>query len=98
MVSLESWSFLSLKGFHTVTARVTLTQVYSNPSDAVTTRCKYLFAVPASAAICAFNMQTSDGRVIVGRAKEKDQAREEHEEALKSGHFTGLVNYVTDDG
>jgi hypothetical protein len=56
-----------------------------------------MFPVPASAAICAFKMTTSDGRTVTGVAKERESAREEYEQALRAGQFTGLVNYVTDD-
>ncbi|GLB36532.1 putative vault protein inter-alpha-trypsin domain [Lyophyllum shimeji] len=80
-----------------VSAKVTLSQIYSNPLDMMTTRCKYMFPVPASAAICAFRMTTSNGRTVTGVAKEKDTAQEEYEAALRQGNFTGLVNYVTDD-
>jgi Vault protein inter-alpha-trypsin domain len=80
-----------------VSARVTLTQVYSNPSDRITNRCKYCFPVPANAAICAFSMTTSDGRTITGIAKDKDQAREEYQEALDAGKSAGILEYVTDD-
>jgi hypothetical protein len=80
-----------------VSARVTLTQIYSNPSDTTTSRCKFCFPVPENAAICAFGMTTSDGRTITGIAKEKDQAREEYEDALGAGKFAGILDYVTDD-
>jgi hypothetical protein len=42
-------------------------------------------------------METSDGRIITGIAKEKDKAREEFEEALVAGRTAGLLDYVTDD-
>ncbi|RDB29586.1 hypothetical protein Hypma_015119 [Hypsizygus marmoreus] len=80
-----------------LSARVTLAQKFFNASDITTGRCKYLFPVPASAAICAFDIQTSDGRTIVGVAKEKDVAQVQYEEALSAGKFAGLANYVTDD-
>lgn len=53
--------------------------------------------MPENAAICAFGMTTSDGRTIIGTAKEKDQAREEYEEAVGAGKFAGILDYVTDD-
>ncbi|KAG6837909.1 hypothetical protein H0H93_013062 [Arthromyces matolae] len=56
-----------------------------------------MFPVPASAAICAFQMETSDGRVVTGVAKEKEAAQQEFEQATHGGHFAGLINYVTDD-
>jgi hypothetical protein len=42
-------------------------------------------------------METSDGRTVLGLVKEKDQAREQYEQALRAGQFAGLINYVTDD-
>ncbi|KAF8061005.1 von Willebrand domain-containing protein [Lyophyllum atratum] len=80
-----------------VSAKVTLSQTYSNPLDACTSRCKYMFPVPASAAICAFNMTTSDGRTVTGVAKERESAQHEYEEAVRAGQLAGLAVYVTDD-
>ncbi|KAG6919553.1 hypothetical protein DXG01_004216 [Tephrocybe rancida] len=80
-----------------VSARVTLRQTYINPTNTVTSRCKYMFPVPASAGICAFNMETSDGRILRGEAKDKDIARKEYEDALQAGQLAGLVNHATDD-
>lgn len=81
----------------TVSSRVTVNQTYVNHSDHPTSKARYYFPVPASAAICSFEMRTSRGRVITGVAKEKLQAREEHERAIASGRFTGLLEWVTDD-
>ncbi|KAF7437223.1 hypothetical protein PC9H_004059 [Pleurotus ostreatus] len=80
-----------------VSAKVTIDQVYSNPSDTATSRAKYLFPVPASAAICAFEARKSDGTVIVSKCMDKDLAAERHERAIRDGKFTGLLETVTDD-
>ncbi|KAK0466380.1 von Willebrand factor type A domain-containing protein [Desarmillaria tabescens] len=80
-----------------VSSRVTLSQTYVNPSDHPTSKARYYFPVPASAAICSFEMRTSRGQVITGIAKEKLQAREEHEQAVASGRSTALVEWVSDD-
>ncbi|KAF4572545.1 hypothetical protein EYR36_007053 [Pleurotus pulmonarius] len=80
-----------------VSAKVTIDQVYSNPTDAATSRAKYLFPVPASAAICAFEARKSDGSVIVSKCMDKDLAAERHERAIRDGKFTGLLETVTDD-
>lgn len=74
-----------------------MTQVYHNSSDSSTGRCKYCFPVPENAAICAFGMTTSDGHALRGIAKEKDQAREEYQDALNSRKFAGILDYVTGD-
>jgi hypothetical protein len=77
---------------------VTLTQKYTNTSETATSRAKYVFPVPSRAAVCGFQMKHADGRVIVGVSKEKSKAAEEHEAAVREGKFTGLLEWVTDDG
>lgn len=81
-----------------VSAKVALSQVFVNNSDAPTPRAKYVFPVPARAAVCAFEMQMEDGRVINGIAKEKQKAAEEHRKAIKQGRVTGLTEWAKDDG
>ncbi|ESK86235.1 von willebrand domain-containing protein [Moniliophthora roreri MCA 2997] len=80
-----------------VSARVTVTQVFSNPNDHPTGRAVYFFSVPASASICAFEMQTSDDRVIRAKCVHKDIAREKYEAALSQGMEASLLEWVTDD-
>ena len=75
-----------------------LTQTFTNTSDTSTSRAKYVFPVPSRAAVCAFEMIHADGRTIVGVSKEKQKATEEHEAAIREGKFTGLLEWVTDDG
>jgi Vault protein inter-alpha-trypsin domain len=77
---------------------VVLTQTYTNTSETSTSRAKYVFPVPSRAAVCAFEMNHADGRTIVGVSKEKQKAAEEHEAAIREGKFTGLLEWVTDDG
>ena len=81
-----------------MSATVTLTQSFWQYSLESTDRWKYVFPVPASAAVCAFEMRTEDGRDIVAVAKEKETARKEYEQAVEDGRVTGLVEQVTDDG
>ncbi|KAG1893340.1 uncharacterized protein F5891DRAFT_1207717 [Suillus fuscotomentosus] len=57
-----------------ISARVVLSQVFENVSDSPTSRAKYVFPLPASAAACAFELEHADGRVIVSVAKEKSEA------------------------
>ena len=80
----------------TVSARVTLRQKYSNPSELATGHAKYVFPVPARAAVCAFEMHFADGRVVTGVAKEKQQASEEYKAAVREGKASALVDWVTD--
>ncbi|KAJ7022030.1 hypothetical protein C8F04DRAFT_1139174 [Mycena alexandri] len=80
-----------------VAARVTLEQVYRNPLNTATSRAVYYFPVPASGAVCAFEMRTSDDRIVKAACKEKTQAREEYEQALSQGQETSLLEWVADD-
>ncbi len=64
----------------------------------MTSRAKYLFPVPARAAVCGFEMHTEDGRSITAIAKEKEGARREHMQAIQQGRTTGLVEHATEDG
>ncbi len=43
-------------------------------------------------------MHLEDGRVLIGTAKEKDQAAQEYEKALRDGKQASLVEWVADDG
>ncbi|THH32860.1 hypothetical protein EUX98_g1355 [Antrodiella citrinella] len=79
-----------------VSARVTLTQLFDNSSDDSSPRAKYVFPLPASAAIRAFEM-ICDGRIIYGVAKERQQAEQDHQQALTDGKMTSLVEWATDD-
>ncbi|CAL1710155.1 unnamed protein product [Somion occarium] len=77
---------------------VILTQVFSNHgSRHKTSQTRYVFPIPARGAVCAFQMQTEDGRVIRGIAKERNQAAAEHAQAIQAGKLTSLVEWSTDD-
>ncbi len=82
----------------TVSARVDIIQRFHNPSPNATPRAKYLFPVPARAAICGFEMHTADDRLLLGKVKQRQQARAEHEAALRQGKATALLDWATDDG
>ena len=81
-----------------VSARITLQQIFHNTSENSTSRAKYVFPVPARAAVCAFEMRMGDGRVVIGLVKEKTNARKEHEQAIQRGKSTALIEWATDDG
>ena len=81
-----------------VSATVTLTQTFWQCSPKPTSQAKYIFPVPARAAVCGFEMRTEDGRIITAVAKEKETARREHVQAIRQGRLTGLVEHVKDDG
>ncbi|KAG1809579.1 von Willebrand factor type A domain-containing protein [Suillus subaureus] len=80
-----------------VSARVVLSQVFENVSESPTSRAKYVFPLPESAAACAFELEHADGRVIVGVAKEKSEAAQAFQSAVDAGKTAGLVEWVTDD-
>jgi hypothetical protein len=73
-----------------VSACVTLKQTFINPSDVMTDQTKYVFPVPAHAAVCAFEMHFKD-------SKEKAQAAREYETAVQAGKAAALVDWVADD-
>ncbi len=81
-----------------VSAKVQLSQAFVNNSNVPTPRAKYVFPVPARAAVCAFEMQMEDGRVVSGIAKEKQKAAQEHRKAMREGRVTSLMEWATDDG
>ena len=87
-----------LRGAHLVSATVTLTQTFWQYSPQPVSRAKYVFPVPARAAVCGFEMRTEDGRIITAISMEKETARREHEQAIQQGRLTGLVEHVQDDG
>ena len=97
MIHSCSSLILSLTSLYiVVSARVTLTQVFYNPSRTSSPRAKYVFPLPAKAAVCAFEMRCDD-RVITGIAKERQQAEAEHAQAVQEGKSTALVEWVSDD-
>ncbi|KAG2353810.1 hypothetical protein BDR07DRAFT_1495616 [Suillus spraguei] len=67
-----------------VSARVMLSQVFENESESPTSRAKYVFPLPASAVICAIELEHADGRVITGATKEKSEAPERAMDAVNS--------------
>ncbi|KAA1473925.1 hypothetical protein DENSPDRAFT_882390 [Dentipellis sp. KUC8613] len=80
-----------------VSAEITISHTFTNPKNAETGSAKYVFPLPARAAVCAFEMRRSDGEVIFGVVKEKDLAAREYDDAVRDGHFAGLVEAATDD-
>ena len=87
-----------LKLWRVVSAIVSLRQKFWHYLPSPASQAKYVFPVPARAAVCGFEMRTEDGRVITAVAKEKETARREHAQAIRQGRLTGLVEHVKDDG
>ncbi|KIP02807.1 hypothetical protein PHLGIDRAFT_130535 [Phlebiopsis gigantea 11061_1 CR5-6] len=80
-----------------VSALVTVSQHFWQFSPVGLTQAKYVFPVPARAAVCGFEMAAEDGKIITAVVKEREEARREHQAALSQGLMTGLVEHVTDD-
>ncbi|KAI6035788.1 hypothetical protein EDC04DRAFT_2704069 [Pisolithus marmoratus] len=78
-------------------ARLVLTQVFQNESDSPTARAKYVFPLPERSAVCAFELEHADGRVIVGKVEESESAARTFETAVAAGKTAALVERVTDD-
>lgn len=81
----------------TVSSRIVLIQTFYNPSSEPTGRGKYVFPLPANAAVCAFELALEDGSVIIGEVKEKGEAELTFTRAVEQGRTTALVEGVTDD-
>ncbi|KAH9830990.1 uncharacterized protein C8Q71DRAFT_862124 [Rhodofomes roseus] len=81
-----------------VLARVTLTQHFANTNrSGASATARYVFPVPAGGAVCAFEMRTADGRVVVGEVKEAHRAEIEYKEAVAHNKFAGLLAQATSD-
>ncbi|KAG8219177.1 VIT domain-containing protein, partial [Butyriboletus roseoflavus] len=80
-----------------ISSRIVLSQTFYNPSDEPTGRAKYVFPLPANAAVCAFELELEDGSVIIGEVKEKEEAALTFTRAVEQGKPTALVERVTDD-
>ncbi|KAJ3529473.1 hypothetical protein NM688_g7851 [Phlebia brevispora] len=80
-----------------VSATVTFTQTFWQGHSTQTKRAKYVFPIPAHAAICGFEMSTEDGRTVTAVAKETETAKQEHEQAIQEGKMTGLVVMASGD-
>jgi len=71
-------------------ARVTVHQCYRNRED-VPLEVVYVFPLDEGAAVCGFEA-TVDGVRYVGRAKERDEAFNEYDDALEAGHGGFLLD------
>ena len=79
-----------------VHASVFLSQKFENTlSSAVAAT--YTFTMAAGAAICGFEMIREDGTKVEGIVKEKAEAKQEYEEAIRQGFTAGLGEEQTKD-
>jgi len=72
-----------------LTARTQLTQVFANPYD-MPLEATYIFPLPDRAAVTAMRMEVAD-RVIDAVLKERQQAREEYDQAIVAGHRAAIA-------
>ncbi|GAA5929867.1 hypothetical protein JCM10213_002807 [Rhodosporidiobolus nylandii] len=79
-----------------LSAQVQLRQVYRNDSSS-TLDAAYVFPVPDRAAVCAFAMVKQDGSRVVGVVEEKEEARQQYEEAVQAGKLASLAEQATPD-
>ncbi|KIP04028.1 hypothetical protein PHLGIDRAFT_212597 [Phlebiopsis gigantea 11061_1 CR5-6] len=79
-----------------VSTIVTITQHFWQYAPDGIKQAKYVFPIPARAAVCGFAM-TAGETTITAVAKEKEEAAREHNAAISHGYMTGLVQHVTED-
>lgn len=78
-----------------ISARVTLSQVFENESDSPTSRAKYVFPLPASASVCAFELKHADGRILTGIAEETSEATRTFDGTAYTRESAGLDQLFT---
>lgn len=77
-------------------AKVTLAQRYKNPLSTPVT-VNYIFPMDEQAAITDFSAEFSNGRRLIGLIKAKEQAKQEFDEAVESGHSAVLLEQHSSD-
>ncbi|TRY93758.1 hypothetical protein DNTS_023453 [Danionella cerebrum] len=70
--------------------QVNIFQTYTNQS-AVPIEAKYVFPLEETAAVCGFEAFIN-GKHIIGKVKEKEQARKEYKQAIEKGHGAYLMD------
>uniref|UniRef100_A0A8C1M0X4 Poly [ADP-ribose] polymerase n=1 Tax=Cyprinus carpio TaxID=7962 RepID=A0A8C1M0X4_CYPCA len=91
--------------FQTLTPSITLSplhfyqviifQTYTNQS-AVPIEAKYVFPLEETAAVCGFEAFIN-GKHVIGKVKEKEQARKEYKQAIEKGHGAYLMDQDAPD-
>lgn len=77
-------------------AEVVLTQHYVN-RESIPIEAQYVFPLDASAAVCGFEAQLENGRVVKGTVQEKQQAQQTYQEARAQGHGAYLLEEAKPD-
>uniref|UniRef100_A0AAY5E7Z5 Poly [ADP-ribose] polymerase n=1 Tax=Electrophorus electricus TaxID=8005 RepID=A0AAY5E7Z5_ELEEL len=97
----SSGSTLPLEAVHVrcklmdLLCQVIIFQVYTNKSD-VPIEAKYVFPLEETAAVCGFEAFIN-GKHVVGKVKEKEQARKEYKQAIEKGHGAYLMDQEAPD-
>uniref|UniRef100_A0A8C1L0A0 Poly [ADP-ribose] polymerase n=1 Tax=Cyprinus carpio TaxID=7962 RepID=A0A8C1L0A0_CYPCA len=77
------------------TSGVIIFQTYTNQS-AVPIEAKYVFPLEETAAVCGFEAFIN-GKHVIGKVKEKEQARKEYKQAIEKGHGAYLMDQDAPD-
>uniref|UniRef100_A0A671SR91 Poly [ADP-ribose] polymerase n=1 Tax=Sinocyclocheilus anshuiensis TaxID=1608454 RepID=A0A671SR91_9TELE len=75
--------------------QVIIFQTYTNQS-AVPIEAKYVFPLEETAAVCGFEAFIN-GKHVIGKVKEKEQARKEYKQAIEKGHGAYLMDQDAPD-
>ncbi|XP_017566285.2 protein mono-ADP-ribosyltransferase PARP4 isoform X2 [Pygocentrus nattereri] len=76
-------------------SQVIIFQTYTNHS-AVPIEAKYVFPLEETAAVCGFEAFIN-GKHVIGKVKEKEQARKEYRQAIEKGHGAYLMDQDAPD-
>ncbi|GAA6089580.1 protein mono-ADP-ribosyltransferase PARP4 isoform X1 [Tachysurus ichikawai] len=76
-------------------SQVVIFQTYKNDSN-VPIEAKYVFPLEETAAVCGFEAFIN-GKHVIGKVKEKEQARKEYKQAIEKGHGAYLMDQDAPD-
>ncbi|XP_072542116.1 protein mono-ADP-ribosyltransferase PARP4 [Salminus brasiliensis] len=76
-------------------SQVIIFQTYTNEST-VPIEAKYVFPLEETAAVCGFEAFIN-GKHVIGKVKEKEQARKEYRQAIEKGHGAYLMDQDAPD-
>nr|XP_055072059.1 protein mono-ADP-ribosyltransferase PARP4-like isoform X2 [Misgurnus anguillicaudatus] len=97
----SSGKTLPLKAVHVrcklmdLLCQVIIFQTYTNQSE-VPIEAKYVFPLEETAAVCGFEAFIN-GKHVIGKVKEKEQARKEYRQAIEKGHGAYLMDQDAPD-
>ncbi|XP_066543100.1 protein mono-ADP-ribosyltransferase PARP4 isoform X2 [Hoplias malabaricus] len=97
----SSGQTLPLKSVHVrcklmdLLSQVIIFQTYTNDST-ISIEAKYVFPLEETAAVCGFEAFIN-GKHVIGKVKEKEQARREYRQAVEKGHGAYLMDQDAPD-